>query len=76
LKNYIKKGKTPENSGDLAKQKEHWNTFVQYKYSELGNQMVEKIQDKCFEESISSHSRTRWLQARYTKTGEDRAGFD
>jgi hypothetical protein len=42
LKNYIKKGKTPENSGGLAKQKEHRNAFVQYKYSELGNQMVEK----------------------------------
>ena len=27
-KNYIKKGKTPEFTGDLAKQKDHWDAFV------------------------------------------------
>ena len=41
-KNYIKKGKTPEFTGDLAKQKDHWNAFVAYKSSELGIQNVEK----------------------------------
>ena len=30
-KNYIKKGKMPEFTGDLAKQKDHWNAFVAYK---------------------------------------------
>ena len=35
-KNYIKKGKMPEFTGDLAKQKDHWNAFVAYKSSELG----------------------------------------
>jgi len=44
-KNYIKKGKTPEFTGQLAKQKEHWNAFVQYKSSELGIQMVQKAKD-------------------------------
>ena len=41
-KNYIKKGKTPEFIGDLAKQKDHWNAFVAYKSSELGIRNVEK----------------------------------
>jgi hypothetical protein len=27
---------TPEFTGDLAKQKDHWNAFVAYKSSELG----------------------------------------
>ena len=30
-KNYIKKGKMPEFTRDLAKQKDHWNAFVAYK---------------------------------------------
>ena len=30
-KNYIKKGKMPEFTADLAKQKDHWNAFVAYK---------------------------------------------
>ena len=41
-KNYIKKGKTPQFTGDLAKQKDHWNAFVAYKSSELGIRNVEK----------------------------------
>jgi len=41
-KNYIKKGKTPEFTGQHAKQKEHWNAFVQYKCSELRIHMVQK----------------------------------
>ena len=44
-KNYIKKGKTPEFTGDLAKQKDHWNAFVAYKSSELGIRNVEKAKE-------------------------------
>ena len=43
--NYIKKRKTPEFTGDLAKQKDHWDAFVAYKSSELGIHMVEKAKE-------------------------------
>ena len=41
-KNYIKKGKTPEFTGELEKQKPLWDAFVEYKSSELGIQKVVK----------------------------------
>ena len=41
-KNYIKKVKTPEFTGDLAKQKDHWNAFVEYKSTELGIRNMER----------------------------------
>ena len=41
-KNYIKQGKTLEFTGELAKQKDHWDAFVEYKSSELGIQKVVK----------------------------------
>ena len=44
-KNYIKKGKTPDFTGQLSKQKDHWNAFVQYKCSQLGIQMVQKAKE-------------------------------
>jgi len=44
-KNYIKKRKTPEFTGDLAKQKDHWNAFVEYKSLELGIRNVEKSKE-------------------------------
>jgi len=44
-KNYIKKGKTPEFTGELAKQKDKWNAFVAYKSSELGIGNVEKAKE-------------------------------
>ena len=44
-KNYIKKGKTPEFTGDLAKQKDHWNAFVEYKSLELGIRNIEKAKE-------------------------------
>ena len=45
MKNYINKGKTPEFTGDLAKQKDHWDAFVAYKCSELGIHKVEKAKE-------------------------------
>ena len=44
-KNYIKKGKMPEFTGDLAKQKDHWNAFVPYKSLELGIRNVKKAKE-------------------------------
>ena len=44
-KNYIKKGKMSEFTGDLAKKKDHWNAFVAYKSSELGIRNVEKAKE-------------------------------
>jgi hypothetical protein len=41
-KNYIKKGKMPVFTGELEKQKDQWNAFVEYKCSELGIQWVER----------------------------------
>ena len=41
-KNYIKQGKTSEFTGELAKQRDHWDAFVEYKSSELGIQKVVK----------------------------------
>ena len=35
----------PEFTGDLAKQKDHWNAFVAYKSSELGIRNVEKAKE-------------------------------
>ena len=71
-KNYIKKGKTPEFTGDLAKQKDHWNAFVAYKSLELGIQNVEKAK-KNASKKVYCH---RWIQTSKTKMGEDGAGFD
>jgi hypothetical protein len=45
MKNYIKKGKMPEFTGQLEKHKDRWNAFVQYKCSELGIQMVQKAKE-------------------------------
>jgi len=75
MKNYIKKGKTPEFTRDLAKQKDHWNAFVSYKSSELGIRNVEKAKENA-SKKVSSHSMARWVQAGKTKMGEDGAGFD
>ena len=44
-KNYIKKGKMPEFTRDLAKQKDHWNAFVAFKSSELGIRNVQKTKE-------------------------------
>ena len=44
-KNYIKKGKTPEFIGDLAKQEDHWNAFVAYKSSEFGIRNVQMAKE-------------------------------
>ena len=44
-KNYINKGKTPEFTGDLAKQKYYRDAFVAYKCSELGIHKVEKAKE-------------------------------
>ena len=32
----------PDFIGQLAKQKDHWDAFVKYKYSELGIQWVQR----------------------------------
>ena len=44
-KKYIKIGTTPKFIGELEKQKDHRDTFVQYKSSELGIQKVVKAKD-------------------------------
>ena len=44
-KNNIKKGKMPEFTRELAKQKDHWDAFGAYKSSELGIHMVEKAKE-------------------------------
>ena len=41
-KSFIKKGKMPDFIGQLAKQKDHWDAFVKYRYSELGIQWVQR----------------------------------
>ena len=75
-KNYIKQGKMPDFTGELEKKKDHRDAFLEYKCSELSIQWVQKEQGKYLEESISSDSRARCLQACKTEIGEDGAGFD
>ena len=45
MKNYIKQGKTLEFTRELAKQKDHWDAFVEYKSSKLGIQKVVKAKE-------------------------------
>ena len=44
-KKYIKTGTTPVFTGELEKLRGHWDTFVEYKSSELGLQKVQKTKD-------------------------------
>ena len=54
-KNYIKKGKTPEFTGELEKQKPLWDAFVEYKSSELGIQKVVKAKNNALKK-VYHHS--------------------
>ena len=44
-KKYIKTGTTPKFTGELEKQKDHSKAFVQYKFSELGIQKMQKAKE-------------------------------
>ena len=69
-KNYVKKRKIPEFTGDLAKQKDHWNAFVAYKSSELGIGNVEKAKEnaskKVYHHTLGKVG-TRWQNQNGTK---------
>ena len=45
MKSYIKKGITPNFTEELEKQKDHWDAFVQYKFSEHGIQRVVRAKE-------------------------------
>ena len=72
---YIKQGKTSKFTREFAKLKDHWDSFLEYKCSELGIQWVRRNKENASKKKTSPHSSARWLKSRNPEMGEDGARF-